>query len=96
MNPLTYAKLSAQTALLGSITISLRAVTIDIDVNCKKLIIYFFYDGEISDELFDLASVAITEISADLPDYELDDHIERLDYPNKILIKGQLVYLRRE
>ncbi len=51
---------------------------------------------KISEEFFDLASVAITEISADLPEYELDHHIERLDYPKKIPFHGQLAYLRKE
>jgi hypothetical protein len=40
--------------------------------------------------------VAITEMSADLSEYELDDHIERLDTPAKIPAKGHLVYLRKE
>ena len=92
---LPYARLSIQKALLGAVTPSLRAVTIDLDENTKKLFVSFFYDGEISDEFFDLASVAITEI--DLPEYELlDDQIIRLDYPAKIPFKGQLVYLRKE
>jgi hypothetical protein len=96
MIPLSYAKLAAQNALLGAVVQALRAVVIDIDIKSKKFIVYFFYDGEINDELFDLASVAITEMSADLPEYELDDHIERLDFPSKIPIKGCLVYLRKE
>jgi hypothetical protein len=96
MQPLSYAKLAAQNALLGAVVHALRAVTIDIDIKSKKFTVYFFYDGEINDELFDLASVAITEMSADLSEYELDDHIERLDFPNKIPLRDHLVYLRKE
>jgi hypothetical protein len=96
MQPLSYAKLAAQNALLGAVVHELRAVSIDIELKTKKFSVYFYYDGEISDELFDLASVAITEMSADLSEYELDDHIERLDFPDKIPIRGHLVYLRKE
>lgn len=94
IQPLAYAKLVALNALLGSVTPPLRAVTVDI--KAEKFIVYFFYEGEVSDKLFDLAGVAITEMSADLPEYELDDHIERLDYPAKIPYTGHLVYLRNE
>ena len=96
MQPLSYVKLAAQNALLGAVVHELRAVSIDIEFQSKKFIVYFFYDGEISDELFDLASVAITEMSADVAEYELDDHIERLDFPEKIPTQGHLVYLRKE
>ena len=95
MNPLTYARLSLQRALLGVVTPNLRAVYIDVDEKAKKLFISFFYDGEISDELFDITSTAIAEV--DVPEYhELDDHIERLDFPKKIPSRGHLVYLRKE
>jgi len=95
MTPLAYARLSIQKALLGVVTPSLRAVTIDVDEKKNKLFISFFYEGDITDELFDLASTAIAEV--DVPGYcELDDQIQRLDSPAKIPIKGQLVYLRKE
>ena len=76
MTPLAYARLSIQKALLGVVTPSLRAVTIDVDEKKNKLFISFFYEGDITDELFDLASTAIAEV--DVPGYcELDDQIQR-------------------
>jgi hypothetical protein len=95
MDPLVYAKLSLQRALLGAVTPNLRAVYIDVDEKTKKLSISFFYDGEITDEFFNTASTAIAEV--DVPGYyELDEKIERLDFPEKLPIRGHLVYLRQE
>jgi hypothetical protein len=95
MNPLAYAKLSLQRALLGAVTPTLRAVSVDVDEKAKKLFISFFYDGEITDDIFDIASTAIAEV--DVPGYyELDECFERLDFPEKIPVRGQLVYLRKE
>lgn len=95
MDPLLYAKLSLQRALLGAVTPNLRAVYIDIDEKTKKLSISFFYDGEITDKFFDIASTAVAEV--DVPGYyELDEKIERLDFPEKIPVRGHLVYLRQE
>ena len=94
---LAYALISAQRALLGAVAPSLRAVTLDLDTKKKHLTVCFFYDGEINDELFELASCAITEIIADFtPDFSLDDQIVRLDYPQKIPVQGRLVYNRKE
>lgn len=87
---------SAQRALLGAVTSNLRAVTVKIEQTIKLLKICFFYDGDISEEVFDLASIATAEMAADFPEYDLDDHIERLDYPKKILVEGILVYFRKE
>jgi hypothetical protein len=94
LTPLVYARLSIQTALLGAVTPNLRAVTVNIDEELKILTVIFIYHGEISDELFDLASVASAEIG--MLEYELDNRIERLDYPEEIPDKGVLVYLRKE
>ncbi len=43
-----------------------------------------------------MASTAITEISADFPEFDLEEHIYQLNYPQKIPFEGQLVYLRKE
>lgn len=91
-----YAAISAQRALLGVITPNLRAVTIKIDSQQKVLKVCFFYDKDISETQFDIASTAITEISADFPDFDLDDCIERLDFPSKVPVEGRLVFQRKE
>lgn len=95
MNSLIYARLSLQRALLGAVTPTLRAVYVDVDESAKKLFVSFFYDGEITDELFDIVSTAMAEV--DVPGYyELDEHIERSDFPEKIPDRGNLIYLRKE
>lgn len=93
---LEYALICMQNALLGAIVPELRAVTVDIDVETKTLFYFFFYDGEISDKLFDLASVASAEASAHMSAYFVDDNIIRLDFPQKIPVRGSYAYLRKE
>lgn len=92
-----YGLLSAQHALLGSVTPNLRVVTINVN-NEKKLVkVCFFYDGEISEEDFDTANTAMTEIISDFPsEYELEEHIERVDSPNPISIDGRIAFKRKE
>ncbi len=91
------ALLCMQNALLDAVTPALRAVIVDVDVDTKTLYYFFFYDGEISDELFDLASVASCEAGTNLSDYFTDDTIERVDYPKKIpFTRGKYAYLRKE
>jgi hypothetical protein len=95
MIPIIYiALLELQNALLNAIAPQLRAVTIGIDVDRKKIILFFLYDGEISDELFNLASVAIAE--TDMPEYTCDEHILRLDFPESIPVQGRFAFLRKE
>ena len=57
----------------------------------------FFYDGPISDEDYEVASTAMTEIISDFPvDYMLDDRVIQLDCPNKVPVEGKLVFHRKE
>ncbi len=91
------ALLCMQIALLGAVKPALRAVIADVDVDTKTLYYFFFYDGEISDELMDLASVAGCEASANLSEYFTYNTIERVDYPQKIpFTRGKYAYLRKE
>jgi hypothetical protein len=64
-----------QRALLGNVTPSLRAVIVDVDVIQKTLFFSFFYDGEVNDELFDLASVVCVEASSNFPEYHVSSPI---------------------
>ena len=92
-----YALLSASRALLGAVTPNLRVVTIKVSAEEKMVKVCFFYDGNISEEDFETANTAITEIISDFPlDYELDDHIERIDYPNAIPFDGRVVFERKK
>lgn len=68
-------------------------MNIDSSSNAQQF--FFYYDGEITDELFDLASVACTEGSCYLP-YLCEDEILRLDSPKSIPQVGAYAYLRYE
>jgi|SRR5579862_908900 len=87
------AVLYMKRALLGTVIPALRAVTIDLDIINEIYICYFYYDGPITDERFDLASSSACEAS---DSWYCKEHIVQLDYPNLIPIKGVLVYLRKE
>lgn len=92
-----YALLAVQSALLGVVSPELRAVVVDVSKADKLLYLYFYYDGEASEDMIDLWECAITEASADLgPDCVLDVGVVRLDYPKKIPFRGRYAYLRKE
>lgn len=84
--------LRVQAALLDSVTPVLRAVVVDFDAIAKKEIFSYYYDGPISDELFNLASVATTEAAL----HFIEEHILQLDSPARIPVKGRLAFLRQE
>lgn len=90
-----YALLSTQKALLGVVTPELRAVVVDIDHEKNILYIRFYYHGEVSEDLIELWSCAITEVDVG-PDCFFDEGIERLDYPNPIPARGRFAYRRKE
>lgn len=97
MQEISDALLATQKALLDVVTPNLRAVIVDLDNHKNVFFIRFYYDGEVSEELIDLWQCAITEASAGLdPDYDLDDGVERLDYPKKIPPRGRYAYSRKE
>lgn len=80
-------------ALLDRITPFLRAVTVKLFFEDKVYQCYFFYDGPIDDELFDLASCAAAEAS---DSWFCDDHILQVNFPSQIPLNGFLAYLRKE
>ncbi len=89
--------LSTQRALLGAVVPALRVVLVEVDNKLNVFYIRFYYDGLVSQDLIDLWHSAITEASAGLdPNYDLDDGVERLDYPQKIPVRGCYAYLRKE
>lgn len=97
MKDLGNALLSTQRALLGAVTPELRAVLINLDEEEKIFYIRFFYHGSVSQDLIELWDCAITEASAGIdPHYDLDEDVQRLDYPEKIPFQGCYAYLRKE
>lgn len=93
---LTNTLLALQNALNGSIAPSLRAVCVNVNAQNGTLFLSFFYDGEITEPLFDLASVASSEVFSRLPEFNLEENIERVDYPNPIPASGTFAYHRKE
>lgn len=95
--PLIVLLLDVQESLLGKVTTALRQVSAGIDLDQKLLKFYFFYDGPISEEDFNLATLAIQESCRSFPDYQLDAHIERVDFPADMDAQGcTAVYWRFE
>ena len=77
----------------------LRAVIVNIDEKNKKLKYFFYFDGKVTDELYDLASCVSCESSASFPiDYFPEEgKFLKWKYPKKIPEdKGILAYLRYE
>jgi hypothetical protein len=87
------ALLAMKTGLAEAVTPSLRAVTVNLDIDREIFICNFFYDGPIDDYLFDLASCAASEASNC---WYLDAHYIQLDFPSPIPVNGNLAYLRKE
>ncbi len=87
-------RLSIQRALLGAVTSNLRMVTAEGDD--EEIRLYFYYHGEISEEVNELAEVAATEVISDFPKQMLDLKILRLDAPAKMPTLAEVVYRRYE
>lgn len=89
--------LGIQGSLLNVVSPQLRAVTVDVDPKKPELSVVFFYDGAITDELFNIASIAATEIDIFSSDYTIvGDTAVRLDFPKEIPLRGRLAFLRKE
>lgn len=96
--PEAYALLAASNALLGKVTLELRAVTVAVPQGSTFLQIQFFHDGEIKQEMAELWKAAASEIHACMGDkYSSDLQIIRMDFPQKISIsQGRYAYFRKE
>lgn len=89
------AILSMSRALLTEVVPALRAASIKWDDKIIKL--FFYYDGEISENEIDSISCVSAEVISDYPEHQLEeDSILRVDYPQQILYEGDLVYYRKE
>ncbi len=95
-NSLKRSLLNTQRALVGVITPNLRAVIIKIDHKEELFYSYYYYEGELSEELLDLWQCATAEATADFWGMT-EEHFVRLDYPKEIpLGDGNFAYLRKE
>jgi hypothetical protein len=80
--------------LIGEVSPKLRAAAVEEQDNV--IILFFYFDGEISEEDAESAQCVGTEVIADFPEHKIDVRLERIDYPGLIPSIGELVYKRRE
>ena len=82
-------------ALWDEVSPPLRAAKVK--WNEEEVHLFFYYDGEISEEDNESAERVATEFIAGYPEYKLEVDILRWDYPKPIPQgDAQLVYQRRE
>lgn len=82
-------------ALWGEVSPALRAGRIKWDD--EEIRLFFYYDGEISEEDHESAELVATKVIAGYPEYRLEVDILRWDYPKPLPTDvGELVYKRRE
>ena len=86
--------IASQRALLNEVVPSLRGVAVDWDNN--TIVMYFYNDGEISDELWNDYSCIGTEVVSNFSDAHISEKIIRLDYPSKLPDHRFWVYRRKE
>ncbi|MBS0651800.1 MAG: hypothetical protein JSR93_11630 [Verrucomicrobia bacterium] len=79
---------------MGEVSPKLRAAAVEEQDNV--IILFFYFDGEISEEDAESAQCVGTEVIADFPEHKIDVRLERIDYPGLIPSIGELVYKRRE
>jgi hypothetical protein len=88
-------RLSIQRALLGAVPASLRAVSVDADEG--KIYYRCIFNGEPSEDEWELLSVAATEIIADFPEpYIIEEEYLHIPNPKKMKHLKHLVFLRHE
>ena|SRR5579871_3113997 len=76
------AILSLNRALLDAVFPQLRAAKIQWDN--KKVHLFFYYDGEISEDDHESLECVATEVISDFPSLALEIDITRCDYPTRI------------
>lgn len=94
MNLYVEVKLSLQIALLGAIYKNI--MVIEFSIEGKNIYITFYFDGPISEENIESASIVETEVVSDFDEsIEITHECVRLDFPNIIPNKGVWVYARQ-
>ena len=88
--------LSVQRALLGEVTVNIRAVTCSVDAD--EVVLRWIIDGAISEELEADLSVLGTEVISEFSDHHISEEFIRCDAPSdiKVLYLDHLAYLRKE
>lgn len=86
--------LAAQGGLLDAVTPNLRGVAVEWLEN--TVLVFFYYDGAISDLDQKTASIVSTEVVADFFDADIKERITRLDYPNRLSQHDFWAYRRKE
>lgn len=82
-------------ALQGEITPSLRSVSVEL--RGKVIIWQCIFDGDATDDDFELMRMASTELIADYSyDYSLDEKIMKIQFPNEMKNLKNLIFLRHE
>jgi len=90
-------KLSAQRALLGQVTPSLRSVSMCWDEANTVIRVRYIFDGAPSDSVKDAALCEGTQIIADFPSpWTIDEEFVNTPYPEKMEHLDWLVFLRCE
>lgn len=91
----TQVRLSAQGVLLGNVPASLRAVSVN--VASTKVYYRCIFDGEPTEDEWELLSVAATELIANFVEpYEIEEEYLRVPYPDEMENLKYLVFLRYE
>jgi len=90
-------RLALQTALLCEVSANLRLVEVEWNDEEQKIFLYFYFDGEISEEDRESAFCITQEASADFDEEtKILEQCIRLDYPNPLPLNRLQVYRRRE
>jgi len=94
--PKTSILLSSIVALNDAVTPTLRQVWIDWDD--REIVLYFIFDGKITDDMEDDAECVATEVIAYVPEFKLvDTKYIQIDYPKEIRPFGKIcAYARYE
>ena len=88
-------RLSAQRALLSHVPVSLRAVSVD--ANSRKIYYRCIFDGEPTEDEWELLSVAATEMIADFPEpYTIEEEYLYIPHPETMEHLKYVVFLRHE
>lgn len=89
-------KLSILSALTSNVSRELRGICTKFENNTAS--IYFYYDGEMSENKKEISELVMDEVIADCSEREIEFFypIIRIDYPDRLPLIGSWVFLRAE
>jgi hypothetical protein len=93
---LSSAILSVNRALWGEVSPHLRSVQVTFDA--LEIRVFLYFDGPISEEDKEIASIVTTSVAADFPEHSVVEHCLQLDHPQPVpVVEGRhVVFFRRE